>query len=262
MNATTTHSAQELADKLYMAFKTNVPLERDEYVGFVNTFEEAYQIQDAVLARKNAPVAGYKVSLTSQETQDMFKSDSPLYGGQLSNKFVQSDFELDLTQYNEPLVEVELMFTAKKDLTPQMSETELLENTTVAPTLELPDSRFKNWFPKLDKFLVLSDSAVGGAVVYGNQLDGAKLALDTLSQVSAVLLHNQQEVAHGNGKEVLGNPVTSLKWLVEKLFLQGKSFPKGTHASTGTFLLPLSLTPGTWEARFTEGFGTVKVNVK
>ena len=101
-----------------------------------------------------------------------------------------------------------------------------------------------------------------GAVVYGNQRDGADLDLATLARVSAVLSHNDQEVANGVGSEVLGNPVTSLKWLVEKLFSQGKDFPAGTHASTGTFLLPLSLTAGTWKAQFTEGFGSVSVHVK
>lgn len=262
MTTSTKHTVQELTTKLFQAFDTNTPLDRDEYVGVVDNFENAYKVQDAVLTQKNAPVAGYKVSLTSQETQDLFNSDSPLYGAQLANRFVQSGFNLDLTAYNEPLVEVELMFTAKKDLTPSMSEVELLQNTTVAPTLELPDARFKNWFPKLDKYLVLCDAAVGGAVVYGNQRDGADLDLATLARVSAVLSHNDQEVANGVGSEVLGNPVTSLKWLVEKLFSQDKDFPAGTHASTGTFLLPLSLTAGTWKAQFTEGFGSVSVHVK
>ena len=254
-------TSQELANHLYQAFATNTPLDRDAFVGVVNSFEEAYQVQDAVLKQKGEPVAGYKVSLTSPETQAMFDSDSPLYGGQLANKFLPSNTKFHLSDYNEPLVEVEMLFTAKEDLTPDMTPEELLQHTTVAPALELPDARFANWFPKLDKYLVLSDTAVGGAVVYGTARDGADLTLKTLTDVKAVLTHDGEEVANGQGSEVLGNPVFSLKWLVGKLFSQGKKFPAGTHASTGTFLLPPSLTAGTWSAQFSDDFGTVAVDV-
>jgi 2-keto-4-pentenoate hydratase len=87
------------------------------------------------------------------------------------------------------------------------------------------------------------------------------LTLKTLTDVKAVLTHDGEEVANGQGSEVLGNPVFSLKWLVGKLFSQGKKFPAGTHASTGTFLLPPSLTAGTWSAQFSDDFGTVTVEV-
>ncbi|KAI3473625.1 hypothetical protein Pfo_031453 [Paulownia fortunei] len=155
------------------------------FVGVVNSFEEAYQVQDAVLKQKGEPVAGYKVSLTSPETQAMFDSDSRFIGGQLANKFLPSNTKFHLSDYNEPLVEVEMLFTAKEDLTPDMTPEELLQHTTVAPALELPDARFGNWFPKLDKYLVLSDTAVGAAVVYGTARDGAGLTLKTLADVKA-----------------------------------------------------------------------------
>lgn len=259
---TLTLEQQALAQKLFEAFKTNAPLDRDEYVGVVNDFDTAYAVQEAVMALKKEPTAGYKVSLTSPETQAMFSSDSPLYGAQVAQRFVQAPYVLNLADYNEPLVEVEFQFTAKVDLTPKMTKEELLQNTTVAPALEVPDARFKNWFPKLDKYLVLSDTAVGGAVVSGKARDGATLTVDELAEVSATLTHDGNKKGYGKGSEVLGNPVESLKWLVAKLAAQGKTFPAGTHASTGTFLLPPNLTVGEWRVDFTGGFGEVVLKVE
>ena len=67
---------------------------------------------------KGKPTAGYKVSLTSKETQDMFDADSPLYGQQVAERFLQSPADVDLQMLNEPLLEVELTFRAKEDLQP------------------------------------------------------------------------------------------------------------------------------------------------
>ena len=74
--------------------------------------------------------------------------------------------------------------------------------------------------------------------------------------------HNDTVVEQGTGAAVLDNPVLALQWLVGKLAAQGKDFPAGTKASTGTFLLPPQLTAGQWRATFTGGFGEVVVNVK
>lgn len=259
---TLTVEQKKLAERLGNAFNQNQPLERDKYVGVVNDFDTAYEVQEVVMSHKTEKTAGYKVSLTSPETQAMFNSDSPLYGAQVASRFLKSPCTLDLSDYNEPLVEVELQFTAKKDLTPDMDLEELLNNTTVAPALEVPDARFKDWFPRLDKYLVLCDSAVGGAVVSGESRNGDELNVQDLAEVKATLTHNGQKIGEGFGSEVLGNPLMSLQWLVGKLASQGHPFTAGTHASTGTFLLPPKLVAGEWRVSFTNGFSDVVLNVK
>ncbi|MBZ5959789.1 2-keto-4-pentenoate hydratase [Leuconostoc gasicomitatum] len=258
---TLTLEQEKLVQHLFTACQTNKPLDRDTYVGVVNDFDTAYAVQDAVMFLKEEPTAGYKVSLTSPKTQAMFDSNSPLYGAQIVSRFLKTEAALSLEDYNEPLVEVELQFTAKSALTVDMDLDTLLVNTTVAPTLEVPDSRFENWFPTLDKFLVLSDSAVGGAVVSGAEKDGANLKVTDLVKIQAELTHNGHQKGNGFGSEVLGNPLIALQWLVRKLAEQGKKFPVGTRASTGTFMLPFNLVAGEWRATFSEGFGDVVMHV-
>lgn len=157
---------EELVEALYQAYRRNFygqpneSLTMSDWEGVVTDDDTAYAVQDAVMAKKMGPVAGYKVSLTSEETQKMFDSDSPLYGAQVAERFVPTPCTLDLRHLNEPLVEVEFCFTAKKDLSADMSLDELLHNCTVAGDMEVPDARFKAWFPTLSKYLVMSDCAV------------------------------------------------------------------------------------------------------
>lgn len=259
---------EELAEALYQAYRRNFygqpnePLAMSDWEGIVTDDDTAYAVQDAVMAKKMGPAAGYKVSLTSEETQKMFDSDSPLYGAQVAERFVPTPCTLDLRHLNEPLVEVEFCFTAKKDLSADMSLDELLHNCTVAGDIEVPDARFKAWFPTLSKYLVMSDCAVGGYVLYGTPVDGAELTVDGMAKVHAKAYHDGEFVKEGDSSEVLGNPVNSLKWLVGKLESQGKRFTKGMHVSVGTLFVPPAFTAGEWRVEFSGPFGTLEVTAK
>lgn len=242
-------SEQELAEHLFSAYQTHQPLQESDYEGVVTDEETAYQVQRHLTELKNEAVGGYKVSLTSQETQDMFDSDSPLYGAQVKSHFVSSPTTLYRSDLMEPLAEVEMLFTAKEDLSSTDSLMELLHKTTVAPAVEVPDSRFSDWFPSLSKYMVISDAAVGGYVVYGQEVDADQL------------FHNGEKLKDGVSSEVLGNPLNSLHWLAEKLEQQGTPLKAGQRVSSGTFLLPESLGDGNWKATFNKGLGAVFFDV-
>ena len=59
----------EFAQALYQSYVTNVALNEDDWQGVVQDFETAYAVQERVMTLKGQPTAGYKVSLTSEETQ-------------------------------------------------------------------------------------------------------------------------------------------------------------------------------------------------
>lgn len=258
---------RELVEALCEAYRRNFyglenqPLDMGAWEGVVNDDDVAYAVQDAVMARKG-PVAGYKVSLTSEQTQKMFNSNSPLYGAQVAERFVPTPCTLDLRHLNEPLVEVEFCFTAKCDLSGDMSREELLRSCTVAGDMEVPDSRFKSWFPTLSKYLVMSDCAVGGYVLYGTPVDGAELTVDGMAHVHAKAFHDGSFVKEGDSSEVLGNPLNSLKWLVGKLESQGKRLARGMHVSVGTVFVPPAFTAGEWRVEFSGPFETLEVTAK
>lgn len=267
-NVTLNTRQQELVEALYQAYRNNFyglenkPLAMADWEGVVTDDETAYAVQDAVMAKKLGPVAGYKVSLTSKQTQGMFDSDCPLYGAQVAERFVPAPCTLELAHLNEPLLECGLCFTAKTDLDASMTPEELLANCTVAADMEVPDSRFAAWFPTLSKYLVMSDCAVGGYVVYGTPVDGPELTVDAMAGYHARCYHDGELVKQGATSEILGNPVSSLQWLVGKLASQGKRFTRGMHASVGTVFVPTALTAGTWAVEFDGPFGRVELTVK
>ena len=69
MATTLTPKQEELAEALYRAYRRNFfglpnePLKMSDWEGVVTDDDTAYAVQDAVMAKKMGPVAGYKVSL-------------------------------------------------------------------------------------------------------------------------------------------------------------------------------------------------------
>lgn len=258
----------QLVDALYGAYFKNdageksEPLTMSDWDGVITDDDTAYAVQDAVMAKKGSPVAGYKVSLTSKETQDMFDSDCPLYGAQVAERFFASPVTLPLSRFNEPLVEVEFCFHAKEDLSADDSLDGLLRKCTVAADMEVPDARFANWFPTLSKYLVMSDCAVGGCVVYGREVDGSELTVEGMAGYHAKCYHDGEFVKEGDTSEILGNPVKSLAWLVGKLESQGKQFCRGMRVSVGTVFVPVSFTKGLWKVEFDGPFGSLEVTAE
>ncbi|WP_203650180.1 2-keto-4-pentenoate hydratase [Secundilactobacillus yichangensis] len=254
----------KLAQDLYTAYTTRKPLKEADYAGFADSEDAAYRVQRQLTADKNEAVGGYKVSLTSKQTQDMFDSDCPLYGAQVKSHFVKSPHDVKASDVMDPLAEVEMMFTAKEDLSASDSLEDLFHKTTVAPAVEVPDSRFSDWFPSLSKYMVMADAAVGGYVVYGEENDADRLfeKPEDLANVTCELFHDGKKLKDGQASEVLGNPLNSLQWLVKKLDEQGMPLKAGQRVSSGTFLLPESLTKGEWKATFDKGMGAVLLHVE
>ncbi|KRL02455.1 2-keto-4-pentenoate hydratase [Liquorilactobacillus capillatus] len=260
---TLSKAEKAFAEALFKSYTSGDPLMESAWKEQVTNDSQAYRVQEYLTGLKDEEVGGYKVSLTSAETQKMFAADSPLYGAQVASHFLKSPATVSLQTLMEPLVEVELAFRAKEDLFASDSLEELMSKTTVAGGLEVPDSRFKDWFPTLSKYMVMSDAAVGGLVVYGQEHNTNELFSSTneLAEVTCELFHNGKKVKDGVSAEVLGNPLKSLHWLVQKLESQNKKFTAGQMVSSGTFVLPPKLTAGKWQVSFDHGLGSVTLKV-
>src|SRR5690625_1896312 len=110
--------------KLYDAYIKNEPLKRG-FIG-VTDLEEAYAVQDAVLDLKiesGEALCGYKISLTSEETQELFKSDQPLYGAMTDRTILEN---VSLKDFNIPLLEMELVFIVDEIVFPEDDEDDIM----------------------------------------------------------------------------------------------------------------------------------------
>lgn len=251
-----------LAEALLDAYKKRHSLPISEAELTVGKLEDAYAIQALISEQKDTPIAGYKVSLTSEKTQKLFDSNEPLYGAEEQAQILTSPATVNLADFLEPLVEIELVFTATSTLSETDTLPELCEKLTVAPGIELPDSRFADWFPDLNKYLVVSDGAVGGNIVLGASQPVSAISFDELGQIEGTLFVDDEQVAQGLSSEVLSNPLISVQWLIKKLAQSNQQITEGMHISSGTFIFPVPLRKGTFKAVYSHGIGEVVVHAK
>lgn len=251
---------EKLVEVLYNAYSHNEPIAKEEVSEEIDK-STAYEIQHKVNYGKSKlnddKLIGYKISLTSKETQDMFKSSTPLYGSLTNTNLAGESISLD--KLHAPMIEIELMFIAIEHLTKADDYASILQKMSIAPGLEIPDSRFTDWFPKLSFSKVIADSAVAGKIVVGDSVQG--LTYEQLGNINASLKFDGETIAEGPSSEVLDNPIHAVKWLLEELAESDRIIEKGMVISSGTFILPKELKKGKYEASF-DGVGNVGIVIK
>ncbi|TMW73417.1 2-keto-4-pentenoate hydratase [Alteribacter natronophilus] len=221
---------------------------------------DAYEFQQKLVSRKSRTghvPSGFKISMTSPETQALADTDEPAYGTLFNRSLIKNNASVSLSDLNEPLLEPELIFTFTEDLSDSPSAEEIISKSLVSPGLEIPDSRFQNWFPRFKLMDLICDNAFTGRVVTGTKAVPAN-TLD-LADISMNLERNGIPVASGHSSSVMGDPVLSVQWLAGKLCSHGCKVKKGMIVSSGTFIPPVRLTEGKYTAHFSSG-GSVGVN--
>jgi 2-keto-4-pentenoate hydratase len=233
----TTEVQAAAADRLAKAERTCTPIDRltEEFAGL--TVDDAYEIQLANVRRRTARgvvVRGHKVGLSSRAMQQMINVDEPDYGHLLSDMFVAENTGIPTATLCAPRVEVEIGFVLREGLpAPGCTVADVLRCTAfVCPALEIIDSRIRNW--NLTLIDTIADNASSGLVVLGGRATPVE-GLD-LRTIGAALRINGALVATGAAGAVLGNPVTAVAWLANKV----AQF--GVRLDAGNVILPGSCT--------------------
>lgn len=127
---------------------------------------------------------------------------------------------------------------------------------SLMPVLEIGDTVFEDWYGASAYFGSCMDNGGAAAFVQGPKChDWAQL---DLAQAGMSVYINDNYVKSGVGKAAMGNPVTSLAWLLNWLREEGLGVPAGEVVSTGTCTGHLFVLPGdTVRADFAE-LGTVE----
>lgn len=246
-------NTDQLAVELFQAYKNHKEIEmfgkRDIHIDV----DSAYKIQELLTKMKiqgnNEKIIGYKISMTSEETQKPVNTDSPAYGIFTSTNLVEDVIQLG--NMKTPLIEPELVFIINEDLSIGAGPQEVVQKCKISAGLEIPDSRYKQWFPPAEGANVgdyIADNACGGSIAIGEPKDIPQ-TIDW-ERIKGILYFNDEKLDEGYSSVVLGNPVNAVCWLTEKLAQNNRSLKKGEFVSAGTFTLPKPLEKGVYRVVF------------
>lgn len=248
-----------LAQALVWAAQHRCPLPRPAAPALDEV--QAYTVQrrlvEALSQWRGEPLGGLKVSMTSPETQALAGGRGPAYGRLLAGQVLDSPARVSLSTMFSPRLELELQFVVREDLPSDPTVEDVLARCDVAPGLEIPDSRFRDWFANLSAAEVIADDAVAGLVVVGSSRPASVV---DVRGVRAELRRGGQVLARGSATAVMGHPAEAVAWLARELARHGERLTAGTLVSSGTFALPVPLEVGEYLGAF-EPLSEVRLTV-
>ena len=223
-------------------------------------WDDAYAIQDAILARKlarGARIVGYKAGLTSHAKMKQMNVESPVFGFLVDYFSVPEGAAIKVSDLIHPKVEPEIVFVLKHALKgPGCHIGDVLAATDfVMPGIEVIDSRYRDF--KFDLKSVVADNTsaarftIGGRAVRPESVD--------LRTVGIVLEKNGQPVALGAGAAVLGHPAAAIAMLANHLGKRGKELPAGSMILSGGVTEAIAVAPGDHVTLRVQDMGSVSL---
>ncbi|KAE8160863.1 hypothetical protein BDV40DRAFT_301951 [Aspergillus tamarii] len=253
---------QEVSLALRTARASQTPIQPPSKTWPTLDAEDGFKIQQISTehAVKNGDrLVGYKLGNIAKVMQDAFGLDHPDYGFLLASTFVYESTTIRLQDYIKPYVELEPAFVLRGPLKgPNVTVADVINAIDYAiPAIEIIDSRVQNWNIGLAD--TLADNGSTGAVILGGT--PRKLTELTLRDTRGVLRFNDKQVMDGNTANVLGNPLSAVAWLVNRLAAYDIEFQPGQVILPGSCLQAVPMTEaGHWNCTF-EGWGSVEFDV-
>ena len=223
-----------LGDQLHQALRSSTPLEPLTSRHPELTIEDAYRIQERLIARRLADgerVVGKKIGVTSKAVMHMLGVHQPDFGILTDAMLVHQGAAIDMGTLIQPKAEGEIAFVLKRDLMgPGVGVAEVIAATEcVMPCFEIVDSRIRDWKIKIQD--TVADNASCGVFVLGSQ---AFSPLDVdLHTCGMVLEKNGEVVVTGAGAAALGSPFNAVAWLANTLGSLGMGLKAGEVILSG-----------------------------
>ncbi len=204
-------------------------------------------------------MVGYKLGNIAKAMQDAFGLDQPDYGHLLAGTFAYEGTTLARERFIEQFVELEPAFVLRSHLRgPHATVADVINAIEYAiPAIEIIDSRVQNWAINLPD--TLADNGSTGAVVLGGT--PRRITELTLRDTRGTLHFNGREVVAGNTGNILGNPLSAVAWLCNRLAAYDVEFAPGNEILPGSCLQAVPMNQaGHWSGAF-EGWGTIEFEV-
>ncbi|MCU1415411.1 MAG: 2-keto-4-pentenoate hydratase [Microbacteriaceae bacterium] len=226
--------------------------------------DEAYRVQLAQAdSRRGAGAvrSGFKVGLTSTGMQTLLGVTEPDFGHLFADMAVPDGGVIDRADFILPRAEPELAFVLGGPLgAEKVSRDDVIAATDyVTVSIELVDSRVRDW--KITWADTVSDNGSSSRYVLGDARVDLSTVAASLTGWRTDLMKNDEVVGSAPLSEVMGDPIDSVRWLVETLFTFGITMGAGDVILSGSPCAATNLLAGDRIVATIENVGTVSVLV-
>ena len=252
---------EALADRLIAAEESRTPVEVLTVERPDMTVEDGYRVQLAIAARKTAAgdrVVGKKIGLTSRANQEVFGVHEPVCGQLMGQGVYLEGTPIDTAALIQPIIECEITFVmARRIEGPGVTVPQVLRATEgLMPSLELGDSRMRDWIGRATVADILADSCGTAGIIVGGELHSAR-GFD-MRYTGMVVEKDGDVIATGAAGAVMGNPAQSVAWLANKLAELELAIEEGDMVLAGALTGAVRMAPGeAIKATFGGGLGAV-----
>lgn len=206
------------------------------------TLAEGYDVQDALIAMLDQPVAGWKLGVGSATQKRQSGVGRSIAGRILGSRLFRPIDEVVLPNTAPVTIEFEIAYVLGRDVRPDDEAFPVLDAVAEVHTaFELVLSRF------IDRRAVgwpsfAADNAAFQALVLGPSIDPASLSELVSTLVVTV---DGEEAARSLSGDDATDPAVALADLVATARERGMTLPKGSIISTGTVSKPFNIAAAT-----------------
>ncbi len=197
---------------------------------------DAYAVQEQWARIGGRKVAGYKIGAASKASQKLVGADEPFLGRLFAESCLASPATVSIRDYLSPAVEAEFAFHMAATLPPRSTpfgtEEVAAAVRSVSPVIEICDNRFIDW-RAVSVEEIVADNAFHGALVVGREATTWRVA--DLARCEASIAIDGSEVGRGMSEPVIGDPLSGLVWLANKLRQRGQGLQAGEAIAIGTW---------------------------
>ena len=205
-----------------------------------STNNEAYLIQEELkllyLNLKENISIGKKVGCTSFDAQQQLDISEPFYGNLFSRFYSIEPTKISSKKFNKPFIEPEIALRVKEDI--DISKAPFSINNIddlfdgFVCSLEIVDFRFNKTLKEIGALNLIATN--GASEFWIRNSEVFKLNKINFEDHSINISYNKKIIGEGNTKNVMGNPLNSALWLINKISKKGETLLKGQFISTGT----------------------------
>jgi len=205
------------------------------------SLDDAYAVQRMVVERQVAggeQIVGYKVGCASRAIRAQFGLSESICGCLVGPHVFPAGVELDWRRLHQPAVKPEFVLAIGRDVTADVKSDEALQAAVAWVAAGIEVQHYDWWFgkPSLQE-LIATNGLHAGMVIGAERVSPAEIDW-TMEGVG--LFVNGELAASGIAAEIMGSPLSALRWLVGHLSSRGQVLRAGQLVIAGS---PVRLVP-------------------